>query len=365
VEGCTQAALRRSEERYALAIEAATDGHAEFSVEEGLFYSSPRLLEQWGLPPELTVTRREHMLRVFPFHPDDRDRVVALLNQHRDSDTKRLEFDARVIRQGEVRWMHCTTLYLRDATGKLLRFSTATTDVTERRRAEEEVRLSEERYALALAGSNEGVFDWDLRTGRAYLPARTQELLGLPVGSPWRTREEWETLLTYYPGDLERMQTALELHFAEGTPYDNEVRFIMASGEIRCFRARGTGLRDADGTPYRFVGSLDDITERKLQHEEMLRLENRLRQAERFEAMGTLAGGIAHDFNNILGAIMGFGGRALRRAKEGTPLHRDLSNVSRGRRARAHPGRSHPVVQSAARPASGCRCTWSAWCGAC
>jgi len=324
----SEAVLRRSEERYALAIEAATDGHGEFNVEDGLFYSSPRLLEQWGLPPEMTVTRRDHMLDVFPFHPDDRDRVVALLNQHRESDTKRLEFDTRVIRRGEVRWMHCTTLYVRDATGKLLRSGTTTTDVTERRHAEEELRLSEERNALALAGSNEGVFDWDLRTNLVYAPARTQELLGLPPGQPWRTRAEWETQIEYYPGDYEPMQAALEAHFAGLTPmYDHEVRIVLAGGEVRCFRHRGTVLREADGTPYRMVGSLDNITERKHQQEEMLRLENRLRQAERFEAMGTLASGIAHDFNNILGAILGFGERALRAVKAGSRLRDDLSNV--------------------------------------
>jgi signal transduction histidine kinase len=124
------------------------------------------------------------------------------------------------------------------------------------------------------------------------------------------------------------MQAALALHFAGKTPrYDQEVRIILANGQTRCFRHRGTVVRDADGTPYRFVGSLDDITERKQQQEEMARLESRLRQAERFEAMGTLAGGIAHDFNNILGAILGFGERALRTAREGSRMHHDLSNV--------------------------------------
>jgi len=78
---------------------------------------------------------------------------------------------------------------------------------------------------------------------------------------------------------------------------------------------------------YRMVGSISDIAERKRQQEKIERLESRLRQAERFEAMGALAGGIAHDFNNILGAILGFGERALRSAREGTQLHGDLSDV--------------------------------------
>ncbi|MDB5861550.1 MAG: hypothetical protein JWQ76_5239, partial [Ramlibacter sp.] len=177
-----EAAVRRAEERYALAVEAATDGHADWIVDEDVFYASPRLLELWGISPERGCPSRQQMLDLFPFHPDDRDRVLSLLDRHLRGNTRRLEFDARVVRRGEVRRMHWTTLYERDATGKLVRTSTATTDVTERMQAEEEMRSSEERYALALAGSNEGVFDWDLRTGSTYLAARTQELLGLPAG---------------------------------------------------------------------------------------------------------------------------------------------------------------------------------------
>jgi signal transduction histidine kinase len=72
---------------------------------------------------------------------------------------------------------------------------------------------------------------------------------------------------------------------------------------------------------------MDRCRERKSQQEELLRLENRLRQAERFEALGTLASGIAHDLNNILGAILGFGERALRVVEPGSRLQHDLSNV--------------------------------------
>jgi signal transduction histidine kinase len=81
------------------------------------------------------------------------------------------------------------------------------------------------------------------------------------------------------------------------------------------------------GMPHRMAGSPDDAHERRKLQEEILRLESRLQHAERFEAMGMLASGIAHDLNNILGAIVGYGERALRAAEPGSRLENDVSNI--------------------------------------
>ena len=276
-------------------------------------------------------------------HPDDLDETIAAWSHAVDTGSS-YHVKHRLRRaDGEYRWFLVRGEPLRNAEGRVVQFFGLDVDITEQeqltrelRKSEEELRQSEERYALALIGSNEGVFDWDLRAGRTYFHPRTQELLGIPVGEPWRSNEEWDALLTYHFDERERMQAALVAHFGSGAPYDHELRFVMPGGQIRWFRVRGTALRGADGAPYRFVGSLGDITERKRQQEEMARLEGRLQQAERFEAMGTLAGGIAHDFNNILGAILGFGERALRAAPEGSRMHHDLSNVVlAGERGRA------------------------------
>jgi PAS domain S-box-containing protein len=116
-----------------------------------------------------------------------------------------------------------------------------------------------------------------------------------------------------------------------------------ASGETECLRKDGARLHvSVLGAPIlTATGQIAsyaiyrDITERRLAEAERTKLETRLRQAEKLEAIGTMAGGIAHDFNNILAAILGYGDMALNAAPEGT-LKRYVGNViSAAHRARA------------------------------
>src|ERR1700750_424016 len=99
--------------------------------------------------------------------------------------------------------------------------------------------------------------------------------------------------------------------------------------------AKGQTLYDPEGKPARVVGFMFDVTDRHGAVDELQRMERRLRQAQRLEALGTLAGGIAHDFNNLLGAILGYGEMALRSARAGSRLRHDVENIMiAGERAR-------------------------------
>jgi PAS domain S-box-containing protein len=185
---------------------------------------------------------------------------------------------------------------------------------------------SEERYALAMDGANEGHFDWDLATDRLYLSSTMAMLEGQGKDHVTTTRTAWLTQIEIHPDDLTRLEAALRDHFQGRTP-SFECEYRVRDGDWRWLLARGRCLRDEEGKPYRFVGSAIDVTAQKQAQSDRDQLEVQLRQSQKMEAMGTLAGGIAHDFNNILGAILGYGELAQQESKPGSPLRRYVDNV--------------------------------------
>jgi PAS domain S-box-containing protein len=202
-----------------------------------------------------------------------------------------------------------------------------TRELKRRERSEARLRESEERYALAMAGSNEGHWDWDLRARTVYLSARLLALLGMQ--SEERVADDqWLGPKLLHPEDLARRRRALRLHLRGRTEhFECEYRVQDPSGRSRWLLDRGIGLRDARGRVYRMAGAVSDITRRKLAEDERARLEQRLHQAEKLEALGTLAAGIAHDFGNVVGVLSGYAEMAAGAAPRDGALRRYADNL--------------------------------------
>ena len=194
--------------------------------------------------------------------------------------------------------------------------------------SERALRESEERYALAMEGANEGFWDWHIQDDHLFVSQKMKMLTGHSPETEITTRRAWMEKTVVHPDDLQRRDSAVAAHFAGRTArYECEYRVRMPDGGWSWLHVRGRCLRDAAGEPYRFVGSAIDVSAQKQAQLDKEQLEGQLRQSQKMEAIGTLAGGIAHDFNNILGAILGYGELAHQHSVAGSPLRRYLDNV--------------------------------------
>jgi diguanylate cyclase (GGDEF)-like protein/PAS domain S-box-containing protein len=132
----------------------------------------------------------------------------------------------------------------------------------ERKSSEHALRESEARYKAALAGANDGIWDWDLRANQIYLSPRWSEILDLPSESRDLTPDGW--MQHIHPDDIERVTGALNAHLQGITEHlHHEHRVLDARGESRWVLTRGLALRDERGLAVRMAGSMTDIQARK------------------------------------------------------------------------------------------------------
>jgi diguanylate cyclase (GGDEF)-like protein/PAS domain S-box-containing protein len=131
------------------------------------------------------------------------------------------------------------------------------------KRAQEELKDSEERYALAARGANDGLWDWNLSTNLVHFSARWKTMLGCQESEIGDSPEEWFERI--HEADRERVQEEISAHQKGWTPhFESEHRMRYKDGTFRWMLSRGLAVRDAAGKPLRMAGSQTDITEGKV-----------------------------------------------------------------------------------------------------
>jgi PAS domain S-box-containing protein len=264
-----EAQLQQSEERLQLALEASGEGLWDWNIETGGVYRSSQYLEILGyatdeLPDAFEAWEEK-------IHPEDRDEVLKQLDAHLQNHTVQFVCDYRVKTRSEGwKWISdYGKVVARDANGKPLRVIGTYKDISNRKRAEEVLKINEARWNFALAGNGDGVWDWDVQTNTVFFSRRWKEMLGFAEEEIGDCLSEWKNRI--HPDDKARVYTELEKHFSGEIPqYVSEYRVLCKNRTYKWILNRGQVIsRTEQGQPLRMIGTHTDITKRK-QAEEAL-----------------------------------------------------------------------------------------------
>ncbi len=286
--------LRENEEKYRTLFENANE--AILVAQDGAFkVANPKAEEIYGYSQEELTSR--------PFtyfiHEEDREMVKERYRKRINGEAVPNTYNFRIINKtGDVRWIRLSVVLF--SWGEKPATLCFMTDITESKRAEEELRVAKDNLDKAQKIAHVGNWSRDLELNWGQWSDETYRILGLRPGDP--EGPSFETFLTrVHPADRERVTSVLKEAIEKKGSFDFEFRTVPIEGKERIIRNRGEVECDETGAPVRMFGIDQDITETK-------RLQAQLMQAEKMEAIATLAWGIAHQFNNALTSITGYTG---------------------------------------------------------
>ena len=247
-------------------------------------------------------------------------------NVIRSGQTQVVQEDSTDAASGEVRHFKSIKKPLVGPDGEP-RILVIATDITEMRRAQEKVEASEKRLAYALEATGEGVWDWDIVANVVRHNAQWCQLFGLSDGFLEHPIEDFAALL--HAADRERAMAAVEKCLMGGEPYASEHRMVRRDSKVIWVEDCGRVVeRDAAGHPLRMVGSVRDISERKLMEAELRthrdhleelvaertrQLEGARDEAERLaQVKSEFLSNMSHEIRTPLNAVLGFSRIGLR-----------------------------------------------------
>ena len=255
-------ALETERERLRLVMRATRAGIVDWDIASGAVWYSGRLKRLLGYDSDFDSSRWTNFSEFV--HPDDREEAIRLFIAELKSGAgpgatalhQPMEFRMRRA-DGSYVWVQSLALTQHDASGRARRYVAAIIDITARLESDEALRLSNQRYDLALRATNEGVYDWNIAGGTVFYSENVYRVLGAPAAM--KTPQDWRRRI--HPDDRAAFDAALIDHFKGRTErFESTYRYAVSDGSWRWARQHGIAVRDAAGRAIRMIGATGDIT---------------------------------------------------------------------------------------------------------
>ena len=292
--------LRESQLRYEVAVEGSSDGLWDWDLANNGVYFSPRWKGMLGYADDQLPNSFDRFRSLV--HPADLGGLLAKMDTylHGREDTFEAEFRA-LCRDGSMRWILSRGAALRNEAGEPVRFAGSHTDITERKEAEDEIRLARAQFE-ALVNSIHGIV-WeadpeDLRV--LFISDQAETMLGFPLTSWLNDPQFWSKCL--HPEDRPATLAAYGRGVATGKPFQLEYRVVAADATIVSLSA-SISVERVKGRPGRVRGVAIDITKQKLAAEQIARMQQELVEASRMAGMAEVATGVLHNVGNVLNSV--------------------------------------------------------------
>jgi PAS domain S-box-containing protein len=330
--------MRRSNERFELVARATNDVVWDRDLQTNSVWWNNGVEKVFGYSHDQVAADADWWFE--RIHPDDHDRITSAAKKLVATKGHTWTDEYRFRRaDGSYAFVLDRCYVIHDHNGTPVRMIGAMMDITQRKEAEEALRVTEERWQLVLKGNSDGIFDWDARTDKTFHSARWKEMIGYAEHELGDEPVDWETRV--HPEDFTRVKQALQDHFDRKTPfYVAEYRLRCKDGSYKWILARGQAVWDANGKPVRMVGSHTDVTPQKRAQEQLaayseeLRVKNEelaaaLRAArDAGEMKSQFLANMSHELRTPMNGVIGLTGLLLDTPL--TPEQRQLAEVVRG-----------------------------------
>jgi two-component system, cell cycle sensor histidine kinase and response regulator CckA len=314
-------ALQASEERFRSLVETGYVWVWEVDRNGVYTYSSPQVRMLLGYAPEEVLGRPVYDL----MPPEEAERIRAVYDGMVASPEPASGVESlHRHRDGRLVVLETSGAPIRSADGEFVGFRGMARDITDRKRAEDALHASEQRYRDVCLSIGDVIYELDAESRVTHISDRVVDLLGYSPEEVLGTIPFW--------GQADGTREALRLRMRElfggrASFRDEEAWATTKDGRPVCLQFSGAPNFDAGGAWLGYRGTIRDVTAYKKEQQERDSLAGQLQQAQKLESIGRLAGGVAHDFNNLLTIINGYADLAAEDVSPDDPLHLALDEI--------------------------------------